>query len=86
MPEMTRTRCDGTSAVGPVPDPAAAHRTGAPHAIVWGVQTADGLVTVFWGVLIVVGALTLLRTVFLCAYAIRHARQRGGPAGPGVSR
>jgi cellulose synthase/poly-beta-1,6-N-acetylglucosamine synthase-like glycosyltransferase/peptidoglycan/xylan/chitin deacetylase (PgdA/CDA1 family) len=79
MPEMTRTALRGTSAVGPVPDPAAAPSDWRASAIVWGVQTADGLVTVFWGVLIVVGALTLLRTVFLCAYAIRHARQRRRP-------
>jgi cellulose synthase/poly-beta-1,6-N-acetylglucosamine synthase-like glycosyltransferase/peptidoglycan/xylan/chitin deacetylase (PgdA/CDA1 family) len=79
MPEMTRTALDGTSATEPVPNPAAAPSDWRASAIVWGIQTADGLVTVFWSVLIAVGALTLLRTVFLCAYAISHARRRRRP-------
>jgi cellulose synthase/poly-beta-1,6-N-acetylglucosamine synthase-like glycosyltransferase/peptidoglycan/xylan/chitin deacetylase (PgdA/CDA1 family) len=77
MPEMTKTALRGVPAAGPVPDPAAvAPSDWRASAIVWGIQAADGLVTVFWGVLIAVGALTLLRTVFLCAYAIGHARRR----------
>jgi cellulose synthase/poly-beta-1,6-N-acetylglucosamine synthase-like glycosyltransferase/peptidoglycan/xylan/chitin deacetylase (PgdA/CDA1 family) len=48
-------------------------------AIVWSIRAADGLVAVFWLVLIVVGVLTLLRTVVLCAYAIGHARSRRRP-------
>jgi cellulose synthase/poly-beta-1,6-N-acetylglucosamine synthase-like glycosyltransferase/peptidoglycan/xylan/chitin deacetylase (PgdA/CDA1 family) len=45
-------------------------------AIVWSIQAADGLVALFWGVLLVVGALTLFRTLLLCAYAVAHARRR----------
>ena len=80
MPEMARTALPGTPAAEPVPNPAAtAPNDWRASAIVWGLWTADGLVKVFWGVLIAVGALTLLRTLFLCAYAIGHARRRRHP-------
>jgi cellulose synthase/poly-beta-1,6-N-acetylglucosamine synthase-like glycosyltransferase/peptidoglycan/xylan/chitin deacetylase (PgdA/CDA1 family) len=80
MPEMSRTALHGTSASGPVPDPAAiAADDWRASAIVWGIRAADGLVKAFWGVLIAVGALTLLRTLFLCVYAISHARRRRRP-------
>ncbi|HEY7272450.1 MAG TPA: bifunctional polysaccharide deacetylase/glycosyltransferase family 2 protein [Actinoplanes sp.] len=80
MPDMTGTALPGAPVAEHLPNPAAVARSDWRAAsIVWGVRTADGLVTVFWSVLIAVGALTLLRTVFLCAYAISHARRRRRP-------
>jgi cellulose synthase/poly-beta-1,6-N-acetylglucosamine synthase-like glycosyltransferase/peptidoglycan/xylan/chitin deacetylase (PgdA/CDA1 family) len=69
-----------TTPVPPPVDPAGIAPTDwRATAIVWGIQAADALVTLFWGVLLVVGVLTLLRTVLLCAYAIGHARRRRRP-------
>jgi len=56
--------------------------------LVWGVRVADGTVRALWTVLIVVGVLTLLRTLMLFAFAIRHTRRRRMPAwswGPPVN-
>jgi cellulose synthase/poly-beta-1,6-N-acetylglucosamine synthase-like glycosyltransferase/peptidoglycan/xylan/chitin deacetylase (PgdA/CDA1 family) len=79
MPDMRRTALRGAPSA-PVPDPAAvAASDWRASAIVWGIRSADGLVKAFWAVLIAVGALTLLRTVFLCVYAISHARRRRRP-------
>ena len=78
FPQMTRRAL--SNAPPPVADPAAVPPTDwRATAIVWGVRAADGLVTVFWWVLIVVGGLTLLRTLLLCVYAIGHARRRRKP-------
>jgi cellulose synthase/poly-beta-1,6-N-acetylglucosamine synthase-like glycosyltransferase/peptidoglycan/xylan/chitin deacetylase (PgdA/CDA1 family) len=66
-------------AAAPAADPAAITRDWRAGVVVWSVRAADALVAVFWGVLLVVGALTLLRTVLLCAYAIGHARRRRRP-------
>jgi cellulose synthase/poly-beta-1,6-N-acetylglucosamine synthase-like glycosyltransferase/peptidoglycan/xylan/chitin deacetylase (PgdA/CDA1 family) len=77
-PQMTRTALSNTPS--PVANPAAVTPTDwQAAAIVWGIRAADGLVALFWGVLIVVGALTLLRTLLLCTYAIGHARRRRKP-------
>jgi cellulose synthase/poly-beta-1,6-N-acetylglucosamine synthase-like glycosyltransferase/peptidoglycan/xylan/chitin deacetylase (PgdA/CDA1 family) len=74
-PEMTRVALYNTPK--PLADPGNIAPTDwRATAIVWGIHAADGLVALFWGVLIAVGALTLLRTLFLCVYAIGHARQR----------
>jgi cellulose synthase/poly-beta-1,6-N-acetylglucosamine synthase-like glycosyltransferase/peptidoglycan/xylan/chitin deacetylase (PgdA/CDA1 family) len=74
-PEMTRVALYNTPK--PLADPGnIAPADWRATAIVWGIQAADGLVALFWSVLIVVGALTLLRTLFLCAYAFGHARKR----------
>lgn len=64
----------------PLADPASIRPSDwRASTIVWAVKAADVLVALFWGVLIVVGVLTLLRTVLLCAYAIVHARRRRRP-------
>ncbi|BCB89407.1 bifunctional polysaccharide deacetylase/glycosyltransferase family 2 protein [Phytohabitans suffuscus] len=44
--------------------------------LVWSVKLADGTVFALWATLLVVGALTLLRTLMLFTFAIRHARRR----------
>jgi cellulose synthase/poly-beta-1,6-N-acetylglucosamine synthase-like glycosyltransferase/peptidoglycan/xylan/chitin deacetylase (PgdA/CDA1 family) len=77
-PEMTRVALYNTPL--PIADPGNIAPTDwRATAIVWGIQAADGLVALFWLVLIVVGALTLLRTLLLCGYAIGHARKRRKP-------
>ncbi len=60
-------------------DPAAVARDWRAGAVVWSIQAADALVTLFWAVLLVVGVLTLMRTVLLLGYAIAHARRRRRP-------
>jgi cellulose synthase/poly-beta-1,6-N-acetylglucosamine synthase-like glycosyltransferase/peptidoglycan/xylan/chitin deacetylase (PgdA/CDA1 family) len=78
FPQMSRRALSNTPP--PVADPAAVPPTDwRATAIVWGVRAADGLVRLFWAVLLVVGALTLLRILLLCAYAIGHARRRRKP-------
>ncbi|MEH0843317.1 bifunctional polysaccharide deacetylase/glycosyltransferase family 2 protein [Micromonospora sp. CPCC 205711] len=47
--------------------------------VVWGVRLADGTVHVLWLLLIVVGLLTLARTLLLFGYAVAHARRRRAP-------
>lgn len=45
-------------------------------ALLWTVRTADGLVWAIAGLFLVVGSLTVARTVLLLVLATRHARQR----------
>lgn len=45
-------------------------------ALVWAVQVARGTMWLFLTLLLVVGALTLARTMLLFLFAIRHARRR----------
>jgi cellulose synthase/poly-beta-1,6-N-acetylglucosamine synthase-like glycosyltransferase len=73
--QMTRV-AEITTAARPVDPGDIAPMDWRATAIVWSIQAADALVALFWGVLLVVGVLTLLRTLFLCAYAIGHARRR----------
>ncbi|MET8911671.1 bifunctional polysaccharide deacetylase/glycosyltransferase family 2 protein [Micromonospora sp. NPDC004551] len=47
--------------------------------LVWGVRAADATVRLLWLLLIVVGLLTLARTLLLFGYALRHARHRRAP-------
>ncbi|MGR6320586.1 bifunctional polysaccharide deacetylase/glycosyltransferase family 2 protein [Micromonospora soli] len=47
--------------------------------LVWGVHIADATVYLLWLILIVVGLLTLARTLLLFGYALRHARHRRAP-------
>ncbi|WP_144126570.1 bifunctional polysaccharide deacetylase/glycosyltransferase family 2 protein [Catellatospora sichuanensis] len=49
-------------------------------ALVWTIRAADGLMVVLWWLLVVVGVLTLARTLLLFAVAVRHARRRRAPA------
>ena len=44
--------------------------------LVWSVRVADGVSRALWVVLIVVGVLTLLRTLMLFVFAIRHSHRR----------
>ena len=46
------------------------------RALVWTVQAADWFMRVLWWLLIVIGALTILRAFLLFAVAARHARRR----------
>jgi len=46
------------------------------RALVWTVHGADLLIDSMWWLLVLVGALTLLRTLLLFAVAVRHARRR----------
>ena len=58
------------------------------RALVWAVQVSDAVWNVMWLVLIVVGVLTLARTLFMLFVAARHARRRRRPAwswGPPVN-
>ncbi|MFC4020044.1 bifunctional polysaccharide deacetylase/glycosyltransferase family 2 protein [Micromonospora sp. GCM10011542] len=47
--------------------------------LIWGVRAADATVRVLWLLLIVVGVLTLARTLLLFGYALAHARRRRAP-------
>jgi cellulose synthase/poly-beta-1,6-N-acetylglucosamine synthase-like glycosyltransferase/peptidoglycan/xylan/chitin deacetylase (PgdA/CDA1 family) len=50
------------------------------RALVGAVQAADAVWNVLWFILIVVGVLTLARTLFMLFVAARHARRRRKPA------
>ncbi len=45
-------------------------------ALVWSIQLADGTWHILWALLLAVGALTLIRTLFVFIVAVRHARRR----------
>ncbi|MGW5667582.1 bifunctional polysaccharide deacetylase/glycosyltransferase family 2 protein [Micromonospora sp. NPDC003776] len=47
--------------------------------LVWGVRAADETIHLLWLLLIVVGLLTLGRTLLLFGYALAHARRRRAP-------
>ncbi|MFR9775882.1 bifunctional polysaccharide deacetylase/glycosyltransferase family 2 protein [Micromonospora sp. MS34] len=47
--------------------------------LVWAVRAADGTIRLLWLLLIVVGLLTLARTLLLFGYALAHARRRRAP-------
>ena len=62
------------------------------RALTWSVRLADGTMLVMWGLLLVIGGLTLARTLLLFLFAVRHARRRrattwswGPPVTDGVS-
>lgn len=50
------------------------------RALVWTVQAADGFTRVLWWLLLMIGALTVLRALLLFGVAARHARRRRSPA------
>jgi cellulose synthase/poly-beta-1,6-N-acetylglucosamine synthase-like glycosyltransferase/peptidoglycan/xylan/chitin deacetylase (PgdA/CDA1 family) len=64
----------------PVNVPASATDRWRGRALVWTVQAADVLYHILWGLLLLVGALTLLRTLLLFNVAVRHARRRRSPS------
>jgi cellulose synthase/poly-beta-1,6-N-acetylglucosamine synthase-like glycosyltransferase/peptidoglycan/xylan/chitin deacetylase (PgdA/CDA1 family) len=49
------------------------------RALVWTVQAADSFMRVLWWLLIVIGALTVLRALLLFGVAAWHARRRRSP-------
>ncbi|MDI6099816.1 bifunctional polysaccharide deacetylase/glycosyltransferase family 2 protein [Actinoplanes sp. NEAU-A12] len=83
-------RAESTEALTPLPlNPRAlAHDEWRGTAVLWTVGLADGMVTVIAGLFLVVGALTIGRTLLLLLLATRHARQRRKPGwtwGPPVT-
>ncbi|GAA4931593.1 glycosyltransferase [Actinoplanes utahensis] len=83
-------RLENTEALTPLPlNPAApAHDEWRGLALIWTVDLADGMVTVIAGLFLVVGTLTVGRTLMLLLLATRHARQRRKPGwswGPPVT-
>ncbi len=58
------------------------------RALLWTVAAADGLTRLMWWILVIVGALTLVRTLLLFGVAVRQARRRRAPTwswGPPVT-
>jgi cellulose synthase/poly-beta-1,6-N-acetylglucosamine synthase-like glycosyltransferase/peptidoglycan/xylan/chitin deacetylase (PgdA/CDA1 family) len=55
---------------------AATVQTARGAALVWAVRISDGTVGVLWFLLIVIGLLTLARTLLLFGFAIAHSRRR----------
>jgi cellulose synthase/poly-beta-1,6-N-acetylglucosamine synthase-like glycosyltransferase/peptidoglycan/xylan/chitin deacetylase (PgdA/CDA1 family) len=58
------------------------------RALLWTVAAADGLTRLLWWILVIIGVLTLLRTLLLFGVAVRHARRRRRPTwswGPSVT-
>jgi cellulose synthase/poly-beta-1,6-N-acetylglucosamine synthase-like glycosyltransferase/peptidoglycan/xylan/chitin deacetylase (PgdA/CDA1 family) len=56
--------------------------------LVWAIRIADGTTRTLWILLVVVGVLTLARTLMLFAFAIAHTRRRRAPTwswGPPVT-
>lgn len=51
-------------------------------ALVWSVRVADGTWQLLWLLLLVVGGLTLARTLLLFLFAVRHARRRRATTWP----
>ncbi|GIF96995.1 bifunctional polysaccharide deacetylase/glycosyltransferase family 2 protein [Catellatospora citrea] len=76
----TVSRSLQTPIVTPVNPPATAGQRWRGGALVWTIRVADGLMVVLWWLLVVVGVLTLARTLLLFAVAVRHARRRRAPA------
>ncbi|MEU4562029.1 glycosyltransferase [Actinoplanes sp. NPDC023936] len=76
-----RDRAESTEAIAALPlNPAAPqHDELRGLALIWTVRFADGLVLVIATLFVVVGALTIGRTLLLLVLATRHARQRRKP-------
>ncbi|MEU4618735.1 bifunctional polysaccharide deacetylase/glycosyltransferase family 2 protein [Actinoplanes sp. NPDC023801] len=85
-----REQAAKTEAPAPLPlnPPAPAGDQWRGTALIWTVGLADGLVTVIGALFLVVGSLTIGRTLLLLLLATRHARQRRQPGwqwGPPVT-
>jgi len=68
--------------------PAASGERWRGRALVWTIQAADAVWNILWLILIVVGVLTLARTLFMLTIAVRQARRRRRPGwswGPPVN-
>jgi cellulose synthase/poly-beta-1,6-N-acetylglucosamine synthase-like glycosyltransferase/peptidoglycan/xylan/chitin deacetylase (PgdA/CDA1 family) len=69
----------GAAVVPAVDAPAPAALVWRGRAMVWAVQAAGGTMLALWAVLMLVGALTLGRTLLLFGFAVGHARRRRAP-------
>ncbi|GAA0417828.1 bi-functional transferase/deacetylase [Actinoplanes capillaceus] len=81
-------RADATTAALPVNPEAPAGDKWRGTALIWTVSLADGMVIVIAGLFLVVGLLTIGRTLLMLALATRNARQRRKPGwswGPQVN-
>jgi cellulose synthase/poly-beta-1,6-N-acetylglucosamine synthase-like glycosyltransferase/peptidoglycan/xylan/chitin deacetylase (PgdA/CDA1 family) len=68
--------------------PAGAADTWRGGALVWSVRVADATLWLLWALLLLVGVLTLARTLVLFLFSVRHARRRRRPTwswGPPVN-
>ncbi|WP_446215014.1 bifunctional polysaccharide deacetylase/glycosyltransferase family 2 protein [Micromonospora sp. IBHARD004] len=83
IPEMQARGYRFTTVSGGLGWPAAAAASTGDRfqggLLVWAVRIADATVRGLWLLLIVVGLLTLARTILLFGYAVRHARRRRAP-------
>jgi cellulose synthase/poly-beta-1,6-N-acetylglucosamine synthase-like glycosyltransferase/peptidoglycan/xylan/chitin deacetylase (PgdA/CDA1 family) len=78
----------GGSAPGPAAEQASSRQVATGAVLVWTVRLADWTVRALWILLIVVGVLTLARTLLLFGFAIGHTRRRRAPTwswGPPVT-
>ncbi|WP_426513893.1 bifunctional polysaccharide deacetylase/glycosyltransferase family 2 protein [Dactylosporangium sp. McL0621] len=64
------------SNLGPANPPAAAADVWRGRGLAWAIRLADVSWWVLWGLLILVGALTLARALLLLLFAVRHSRRR----------
>lgn len=72
----------------PVNAPASSSDQWRGRGLVWAIQTADVVMRLLWLLLILVGVLTLARTILLFAVAVRQSRRRRAPTwswGPPVT-
>ncbi|MGI5240564.1 bifunctional polysaccharide deacetylase/glycosyltransferase family 2 protein [Dactylosporangium sp. CA-139066] len=63
-------------ALGPANPPARAADVWRGRGLAWAIRTADVSWWVLWGLLLLVGALTLARALLLFLFAVRHSRRR----------
>ncbi|GIF24370.1 cellulose synthase/poly-beta-1,6-N-acetylglucosamine synthase-like glycosyltransferase/peptidoglycan/xylan/chitin deacetylase (PgdA/CDA1 family) [Actinoplanes tereljensis] len=87
---LNQSIAESKKAVPALPENPSAARTDVWRgaAVIWTVRTADGLVWFIAGLFLVVGLLTIGRTLLLLVLASRHARQRRKPGwswGPPVT-
>jgi cellulose synthase/poly-beta-1,6-N-acetylglucosamine synthase-like glycosyltransferase len=85
---VTVSQAIGSHLAAPVNVKASTSERWRGRALVWTVQAADWFMRVLWWLLIVVGALTVMRALLLFATAARHARSRRSPTwswGPPVN-
>jgi cellulose synthase/poly-beta-1,6-N-acetylglucosamine synthase-like glycosyltransferase/peptidoglycan/xylan/chitin deacetylase (PgdA/CDA1 family) len=78
---LNQSIAESRKVVPPLPEnpPAAASDVWRGAAVIWTVRIADGLVWFIAGLFLVVGLLTIGRTLLLLLIASRHARQRRKP-------
>jgi cellulose synthase/poly-beta-1,6-N-acetylglucosamine synthase-like glycosyltransferase/peptidoglycan/xylan/chitin deacetylase (PgdA/CDA1 family) len=62
--------------IGPANQPARVGDRWRGGVLVWSVQVADGIWRVLWWALVIVGVLTVARTLLVILFAVHHARRR----------